>query len=314
MPLTPPITPTVAANAANHAPPAAPVFTNQIVVAGIAPVAYVSHQPLPRYANSFTINDANSVNLIALGVTDSVSLTAGASTVFGQSGNLINAVGATGVFFVGGADTLSAASIDPTKAVTSSNASTIIGGAGNSTVFATAGDVFDLSNNYDAAQANIFVGGGAASTVNANAGGGDFFGGSHGDLFNAGTSRSQIFVGDGGADTINAAGVGVVAPVVYAEGAERLSLVGSAASTVVGFTHGGVINAAGTIADNSIFAGYGISGNQTLTGSTSSFDGSGNAIHDAFRGRSQPSEHGIGADHRQLACRRRVLPQRLQSV
>ena len=279
VPLTPPTVP----NAANEAEriQQAPVFTNQIAVAGGSGVGYTGGGGYPR-ANTFTINDASSVNLIALGVADTVTISAGTSTIFGQAANLISAAGPTGVFFVGGADTLTAASIDPRHAATSSNASTILGGAGNSTLFATAGDVFNLGSNFGAAQANVFVGGTAASTINANAGGGDFFGGSHGDQYNAGTSLSQIFVGDGGADTINAVGAGLVAPVIYAQGAEQLLLVSSAASTVVGFTHGGVINAAGTTADNAVFAGYGIGGNQTLIGSTSSFDGSGNATHDTF--------------------------------
>ena len=251
VPLTPPTPPTTGSNAASRT---TPVFTNQIVVAGNPDTVYVSHYRVTPIANNFIINDATSVNLIALGVTDTVTLSAGASTIFGQSGNLISAAGDTGVFFVGGADTLSAYSIDTSHVAAASNASTIIGGAGNSTVFATAGDVFDLGT----ARANIFVGGSAASTINANAdgGGGSFFGGSHGDLYNAGNGYSQTFVGDGGADTISV-GAGRVAPLVYAEGAEHLLLVSSAASTLVGFTHGGVINAANTTGNNALFAGYG---------------------------------------------------------
>lgn len=275
VPPTPPTTPTVGSNAAQQT---TPVFTNRIAVAGNPGPVYVSHQRVPPVGNNFTINDANSVNLIALGVTDTVTLNAGASTIFGQSGNLINASAPKNVFFVGGADTLSAVSIDPARSVASSNASTIIGGAGNNTVFATAGDVFNLG----AAQANIFVGGTAASTITAGTGGGSFFGGSHGDLYRFGTSRSQTFVGEGGSDTVSGVGAGLVAPLIYAEGAERLVLVSSADTTVVGFTFGGVINAANTTGNNAVFAGYGMSGNQTLIGSSSSADRAGNATHDTF--------------------------------
>ena len=217
----------------------------------------------------FTINDPDSVNMIALGLNDAVRANSGASTVFGSGHNDVRG----SVFFVGGPN----APIDPSFGIGVNAASTVTGGAGNTTVFATTGDQFDEG----AAQANVFVGGTATSTINANAGGGSFFGGAHGDLYNAGTSAAQTFVGLGGADTINTA-AGSVAPLVYAENAEHMVLTGPAATTLVAFTHDGSVDLSGTGGSNVVFAGYGASGNQTLIGSTSSFDAAGNPTHDTF--------------------------------
>ncbi len=267
-PTVPGTVPTVPGSAnASHAAGAAPVFTNMISAIGSS--------GLPNYkegANRFTINDASSVNLIAVGLLDRVDAFAGTSTIFGRAANSIN-VGAASVFFVGGSDTVSAMSdIKPP-----SNASTIHGGTANITVFATAGDRFDLGGS----QANLFVGGSGASTINALSGGGLFFGGTHGDDYNSGTSTSQVFVGLGGADTITSAG-GTLAPVLFALNGERMGVIGSAATTIVAFTQGGVVDASRTSGNNNIFAGYGDSGNETLVGATASTDSSGAAIHDTF--------------------------------
>ena len=267
-PTVPGSVPTVpSATAAIHNAGATPAFTNVINATG------PSNLPIYKEAaNRFTINDASSVNLIALGLLDRVDAFAGISTIFGRAANTIN-VGAGSVFFVGGADTVSAMS----DLVPPSDASTIHGGTANSTVFATANDRFDLGSS----QANVFVGGSGASTINALTGGGLFFGGTHGDDYNSGTSAAQTFVGLGGADTINSAG-GTVAPLLYALNGERMQVVGGAATTVVGFTQGGVVDVSRTSGNNDLFAGYGDSGNETLVGATASVDSTGAAIHDTF--------------------------------
>ena len=209
---------------------------------------------------------------LAEAMLDRIDAFAGTSTIFGRAANTIN-VGTGGVFFVGGTDTVSATS----HIVPPSNASTIYGGSGNSTVFATAGDRFDLGSS----QGNVFVGGSGASTINALTGGGLFFGGTHGDNYNSGTSASQLFVGLGGADTINSAG-GTLAPLLYALNGERMAVVGGAATTIVAFTQGGVVDASRTSGNNDFFAGYGNGGNETLVGATAAIDGTGAAIHDTF--------------------------------
>ena len=261
LPPPPPTTPShEALRVAEHASPAQPAFTNQINASS-------STEPSAYGRTEFDITDATSRNLIALGTSNLVNAAAGASTVFGLSDDTVNVGNGASLFFVGGAG-VSSVHGDSTR----NDA-----GTGNVTLFATSAQEFDVG----AAQANIFVGGSAASTVNANAGGGAFFGGTHGDLYNSGSSQSQTFVGLGGADTINSA-AGSVAPVIYAENAEHMTVAGAAPATVVAFASGGSVDLSGTSGSNVVFAGYAASGNQTLVGSTSSFDAGGNATHDTF--------------------------------
>jgi len=219
---------------------------NNLAQAGTAPATGLSTQinGTAGISNTYNITDANSRNLLALGTADTVNVSAGVSTIFGLAGDVIG-VGLAQVEFVGG-----------------SGVSTVIGGAANAVVFATTGQVFDVGSG----QANVFVGGTAASTINAGAGGGSFFGGTAGDRYNFGTGSAQVFVGSGGADTLSGA-AGTVAPVVFASGAERMTIADvSTPVTVVSFAAGGVIDASQTAGNNSFFAGYGSQGNQTLVG------------------------------------------------
>ena len=271
-PTLPPPAPTTpsheALRVAQHATPALG-FTNQINATSGATSSFGP--------NTFDVTDATSRNLIALGQNDTMNDAAGASTVFGAANNAISVGNAASMFFVGGAGV---STVHGDAALNSA-------GTGNVTLFATSAQEFDLGTS----QANVFVGGSGASTVNANAGGGAFFGGPHGDLYNSGTSQSQIFVGLGGADTINSA-AGSVAPVVYAENAEHMTLSGTAAATIVAFANNGSLDLSGTTGSNDVFAGYGASGNQTLVGSASSFDSAGNPTHDTFVFGFSPSYNG----------------------
>ena len=195
--------------------------------------------------NYYGITDPNSRTVLSLGYLDRVGVSAGVSTIFGRSNDVVG-TGAGQVEFVGG-----------------QGVSTVLGGAANTTVFATSSAVFDVGT----AQANVFVGGTAASTINAGAGGGSFFGGTAGDQYNFGTGNAQTFVGLGGSDTLSGA-EGSVAPVIFAVGAEKLTItVPSPPVTVVSFAAGGVIDASATFGMNSFFAGFGSEGNQTLIGS-----------------------------------------------
>ena len=263
-PPLPPPAPTVSGVAQQRSGAAAtPVFTNVITDTSVAPANHY-------YGfNSISIFDQSSVNLITLGDADYVSAAAGTSTVFGVTNDTVSVGGYASMFFVGGTGT-----------------STVAGGATNVTMFGNAGQVFDVGS----ARANIFVGGAAgASTINAGTGGGSFFGGQRGDLYNSGNAlqnygvNPQVFVGLGGADTINNGAGGLVAPLTYAENAEHMTLEGSAASTVVAFTNNGYVDASRTVGNNTFFAGYGAGGgNATLIGSGNSFDGMGVATHDTF--------------------------------
>ena len=233
---------------------------------GAAGVTHAKIQDLAGSANTYNLTDASAMSLIALGASDTVNASAGVSTIFGSSADVVNA-SLGSVFFVGGA-----------------GPSTVTGGSANTTLFATAGDRFDLGS----AQANVFVGGTAASTVNAGAGAGSFFGGTHGDQYNFGTSQSQVFVGLGGADTLGGA-AGTVAPEIFATGAETMTLTGSTPVTVVALTSGGVIDGSGTGGNNIFFAGYGMGGNQTLVGSATQVDPAGAATHDVFVAGANPA-------------------------
>ncbi len=252
-PTVPPPSPTVPANAAGNRLAASSVtaFTNKIADTGTQ--------------NFFNITDAQSVNLIALGTNDAVNALAGASTVFGGTRDVISVGSAATLFFVGGSTTVQGA------------ASTVYGGLSNVTLFATTGQQF----NAGAASSNVFVGGSAESTVNGGSGGGSFFGGASGDLYSSGVGSSQVFVGLGGADTISSA-AGTIAPIIYAENAERMVLTGAASTTLVAFTNGGTIDASRTTGTNVVFAGFGGSGNETLVGSTSNVDASGQSRSDIF--------------------------------
>ena len=195
--------------------------------------------------NNYGITDPNSRTVLSLGYLDRVDAVAGVSTIFGQAGDEVFVNGLAQVLFVGG-----------------TGPSTVIGGAANVTTFATSSQKFDAGT----AQANVFVGGTGTSTINAGAGGGSFFGGTVGDRYNFGTGNAQVFVGSGGADTLSGA-AGTVAPVVFASGAERMTISDvSTPVTVVSFAAGGVIDASQTAGNNSFFAGYGSQGNQTLVG------------------------------------------------
>ena len=254
-PVIPPPPPTVPSNGVNAANPM-PVFTNEIAAGTVTDLAKANYKAT---ANYIQINDAQSVNLLTIGLGDRVDANTGTSTIFGSAENAIN-VGAGSVFFVGGADSVVGLQ---------NAASTIVGGTANTTVFATAGDVFNVGTSLR----NVFVGGASgASTINVGTGGGEFFGGSHGDLYNAGTGPYQLFIGQGGSDTING-GVGTTSPTIYALNAEKMTLTAALPPvTLVAFTHGGVIDASGTSGGNVFFAGYGQSGSQTLVGSTTGSD------------------------------------------
>ena len=217
--------------------------------------------------NTYSLIDPGGLNLVALGLSDTVNALAGLSTIFGLGHDSVSA-GAGGVLFVGGA-----------------GVSTVVGGTANSTVFATSGQVFDVG----AAQANVFVGGTAASTINAGAGGGTFFGGIHGDSYSFGTGAAQVFLGLGGADTLNG-GAGTVAPKIFAIGAEHLVFAAATRSvTVVSFAAGGSIDMSSTAGNDVVFAGYGAGGNQTLIGSPTVADATGATTHDQFVVGANPS-------------------------
>ena len=225
---------------------------NSVAPAGTAPATGFTTKinGSAGHGSTYNITDADSRNLLALGNADAVNVAAGASTIFGLTGDTVTA-GAGQLEFVGGG-----------------GISTVVGGAANVVMFATSGQVFDVGS----AQANVFVGGTAASTINAGAGGGSFFGGTAGERYNFGTGHAQVFVGTGGSDTLSG-GAGAVAPVIFASGAEKLTIadVGGPV-TVVSFAAGGVIDASQTAGNNNFFAGYGSLGNQTLVGATTGAD------------------------------------------
>ena len=225
---------------------------NNLAAAGTAPGSGFTSQinGTAGRGNTYNVTDADSRNLLALGTADTVNVSAGVSTIFGLAGDVV-ATGAGQVEFIGG-----------------QGVSTVIGGAADVTMFATTGQVFDVGGG----QANVFVGGTAASTINAGAGGGSFFGGAAGERYNFGTGAAQVFVGSGGSDTLSGA-AGTVAPVIFASGAENMTIADVAGPvTVVSFAAGGVIDASQTAGGNNFFAGYGAGGNQTLVGATTGAD------------------------------------------
>ncbi len=265
-----PAPPTAPSLPGAHAAPAPVAFTNRISTNLGVNSGFFG-------PNKYDISDANSVNLISLGEDDVVKAAAGANTIFGASGDSVSVSGGASLLFVGGSGA---------STVYGDNSISYSGGTPNVTLFATSGQRFELGSS----RQNVFVGGTSASTIDANGGGGTFFGGSHGDLYNSGGYDDQTFVGTGGADTI-AGGAGSAAPVIYAENGEKMTLTGMAAATVVAFTNGGQVDASRTVANNTFFAGFGGSGNETLIGSQSSFDALGNALQDTFVVGANPNFH-----------------------
>jgi len=242
--------------------------------AGSAPVSVNSNNGVSGFGSTFNIaanqtGFATANVVLQLGKSDTVNVSGGVDSIFGQSSDRVNNVSGS-VEFVG-----------------QSSASTIFGGTGQTSVFAFGGgQVFNVGMATQTSNTNVFVGGSAASTINAGTGGGRFFGGSHGDLYNIGTSSVQTFVGTGGNDTISGT-AGSVAPTLFAIGGEHMSLTGTPQITVVAFEGsggsttagaGGSVDASNTTANNVFFTGYGSTGNETLIGSTATIGGA----HDIF--------------------------------
>lgn len=240
--------------------PAAAALRGQAVPAP-APLFSSVVQSQAGSRTTYNVTDAGSLNELVLGTADTVNASAGISTIFGLVADRVMASNLGQVYFVGGAGT-----------------STIFGGAANATVFASTAQVFDLGS----AQGNVFVGGTGASTINAGSGGGTFFGGTAGDQYNFGTGGAQVFLGLGGADTLGGGG-GTVAPIIFATGAEHMTITASSRPvTVVSFANGGSVDTSATGGNNDFFAGYGVGGNQTLIGSALGVDSMGAATRDQF--------------------------------